>query len=358
MKQLHAAVFCLCVLAALSAVLRAQGTPALTPQQLEANKRVVMEFYRPGITPEERIALIHRDYQQHNQTYVKYAKDKKVSNWQAFAEIRRQQGVDQAAAAAKARQVLVERGPITPAQAPAGNTFHILYAEGPLVVRIAQRWAPDPASPMSFYENFFWDTFEVRDGKLYEHWDAGVIADPNARPNPNPPPAAAASTVPVTWPPAAAVPAPGCTATPEQVAENKRIASRFFQTNGAERLALIDPTYIQHNPVFRRHAVQNRMSDYDTVKAAMGGTPIGGPAPAAAPQQAGPQPPAANMLEKVIGACDVVTIIHKVYRRDPTQAAGTFYDTYTWDTFRVRNGKLVEHWDGATLPAATPAGTN
>ena len=34
------------------------------------------------------------------------------------------------------------------------------------------------------------------------------------------------------------------------------------------------------------------------------------------------------------------------------------YDTYTWDTFRVRNGKLVEHWDGATLPAATPAGTN
>jgi hypothetical protein len=47
----------------------AQQAPQPTPAQLEANKKVAMEFYRPGITPEERIALIHRDYQQHNATY-------------------------------------------------------------------------------------------------------------------------------------------------------------------------------------------------------------------------------------------------------------------------------------------------
>jgi predicted SnoaL-like aldol condensation-catalyzing enzyme len=94
------------------------------------------------------------------------------------------------------------------------------------------------------------------------------------------------------------------------------------------------------------------------VKRAIGGATIGAPAPQ--PQaQAGPQPPAGNPLERVIGACDVVTIIHKVYRQDPTQPAGTFYDTYTWDAFRVRNGKLVEHWDGVTLPAqATATSTN
>ena len=53
-----------------------------------------------------------------------------------------------------------------------------------------------------------------------------------------------------------------------------------------------------------------------------------------------------------------MTIIHKGYRQDPTKPAGTFYDTYTWDTFRVRNGKLVEHWDGVTLPPVTATGTN
>jgi predicted SnoaL-like aldol condensation-catalyzing enzyme len=358
MKFLASSLAIALTCASLSLVARQQPQPSADEQQ--AKMRVVMEFYRPGITPEERIALIHRDYQQHNQFYVKYAKDRNISNFEAFSQIRRQQGVDQAAAAAKAREVAAARGPITPAQAPApaGNTFHILYAEGNLVVRIAQRWAPDPASPQSFYENFFGDTFEVRDGKLYEHWDAGLIADPNARPNPNPPPPAAASTVPVPWPPAAAVPAPGCTATPPQVAENKRIASRFFQVAGAERLALIDETYIQHNPVFRRYAIQNRISDYETVKRAIGGTPVGQPGTQA--QASGPQPPAGNPLERVVGACDVVTIIHKVYRQDPTAPPGTFYDSYTWDTFRVRNGKLVEHWDGVTLPAqaAGPVGSS
>jgi len=327
--------------------LTAQQPAQTTAAEQQAKIRQVMEFYRPGITPEERIALIHPNYQQHNQTYVKYSKDHNVSAFQAFAEIRRQQGRDQEAAAERAKQVLAERGPITPAQAPAGNTFHILYAEGDLVVRIAQRWAPDPESPMSFYENFFWDTFEVRDGKLYQHWDAGVIADPNAPATPAP--AFAASTVPVVWPPAAAVPAPGCTATPEQVAANKQIASKFFQVAGADRLALIDSSYVQHNPVFRRYAIRNRMSDYETVKAAMAGA---AGLSQAAPPPAGPQPPPGNVLERVVGACDVVTIIHKAYRQDPTMAPGNFYDTYSFDTFRVRNGKLVEHWDGVTLPPA------
>jgi predicted SnoaL-like aldol condensation-catalyzing enzyme len=58
--------------------------------------------------------------------------------------------------------------------------------------------------------------------------------------------------------------------------------------------------------------------------------------------------------------CDLVTIVHKNYRQDPTAPAGTFYEVFTFDTFRVRNGKLVEHWDGAVInpPAATgaPAG--
>jgi hypothetical protein len=39
----------------------------------------------------------------------------------------------------------------------------------------------------------------------------------------------------------------------------------------------------------------------------------------------GPQPPAGNTLEIVTSECDLVTIIHKNYRQDPTAAPGTSY---------------------------------
>ena len=47
-------------------------------------------------------------------------------------------------------------------------------------------------------------------------------------------------------------------------------------------------------------------------------------------------------------------MIHKNYRQDPTAEAGKFYEVFTFDTFRVRNGKLVEHWDGAVINPPTP----
>jgi predicted SnoaL-like aldol condensation-catalyzing enzyme len=44
------------------------------------------------------------------------------------------------------------------------------------------------------------------------------------------------------------------------------------------------------------------------------------------------------------------------YRQDPTAAPGTWYQAYTFDTWRVRNGKIVEHWDNAVInPPAPPA---
>ena len=69
----------------------------------------------------------------------------------------------------------------------------------------------------------------------------------------------------------------------------------------------------------------------------------------------GPQPPAGNPLEVVMAECDVVTIVHKNFRQDPTAAPGTWFEVFTFDTFRVRNGKLVEHWDGAVITPPAPA---
>jgi len=152
-------------------------------------------------------------------------------------------------------------------------------------------------------------------------------------------------------------PTPGCTATPAQLEENKKVALAFFRTTGADRVALADPSYKQHNPAFKKRAEENKVSDYEEFKntfLAQAGRQ-GGPGRGAA---AGPQPPPGNQLEVVTAECDIVTTIHKAYRQDPTAEPGKFYEVFTFDSFRVRNGKLVEHWDGAVInpPAAAPAG--
>lgn len=158
-------------------------------------------------------------------------------------------------------------------------------------------------------------------------------------------------------------PAAGCTATPAQLEENRKAALAFFAPN-ADRVALADPTYKQHNPAFVKGGREAGLSDYDYFKSRFGGAAAnrGGGAPAGAARAggapAGPQPPQAAPYEFAVAQCDTVFILRKQYRQDPTAAPGTFYEAYSFDTFRVRNGKLVEHWDMAVInpPAAAPAG--
>ena len=151
-------------------------------------------------------------------------------------------------------------------------------------------------------------------------------------------------------------PTPGCTATPAQIEQVRQAGIAFTRSTGAARVALADPSYKQHNPAFVKGAREAGMSDYDYFKARFGGPPAaraGGPAPAA---NAAPAPPPGNPTEIVMVECDLVTVIHKNNRQDPTAAPGTFYEVFTFDTFRVRNGKLVEHWDGAVINPPAPAG--
>ena len=131
----------------------------------------------------------------------------------------------------------------------------------------------------------------------------------------------------------------------------------FFRPGitGPDRVALADPSYKQHNPAFVKGAREAGQGDYDYFKSRFGGPPRqGGPGPGRG-QADGPQPPAGNPLEIVMAECDVVTVIHKNFRQDPTAAPGTWYEVFTFDTFRVRNGKLVEHWDGAVINPPAPA---
>lgn len=148
-------------------------------------------------------------------------------------------------------------------------------------------------------------------------------------------------------------PAPGCTATPEQLAENKKVASEFFRVTGDARVALADPSYKQHNPAFKKRAADRKISDYEEFVNSFSSAALAARPPA--PASTGPQPPPGNPYEVVTAECDIVTFVRKAYLQDPTAPPGTFYEAFTFDSFRVRNGKLVEHWDSAVIPPPAPS---
>ena len=163
--------------------------------------------------------------------------------------------------------------------------------------------------------------------------------------------AAAPAAAQAPFNPTIVTPAAGCTATPAQLAEAKKTALQFFAP-GADRVALADPTYKQHNPAFVKGAREAGMNDYDYFKSRFGGPPAargGGGGRPGGPAADGPTPPPGNPTEVVVAECDTVVIIHRNVRQDPTAAPGTWYEAFTFDAFRVRNGKLVEHWDTAVI---------
>jgi hypothetical protein len=154
-------------------------------------------------------------------------------------------------------------------------------------------------------------------------------------------------------------PAPGCTSTPAQLEATKKAALDFAFLTGEAKVALADPSYIQHQPVQHKRAQAEGITDYEIFKRTFLGQ-AAAPAPAAGAAAgrgatAGPQPPAGNRAEIVLVQCDIVSVIHSVYLQDPTAAPGTFYEAFTFDAYRVKNGKVTEHWDANTIPPPAPA---
>jgi predicted SnoaL-like aldol condensation-catalyzing enzyme len=143
-----------------------------------------------------------------------------------------------------------------------------------------------------------------------------------------------------------------------QAQADKKLAEKVFApgTNPEDVVKLLAPDYIQHNPMFVRFGELNNVQGRDAFKLFIdtltrlhgGGNPFGPP-----PGTRGPKPPPGDMLYKVMADGDMVTIVHKRYLPDP-QHAGKFYETFSFDTYRVQNGLLAEHWDDATIPAKLP----
>lgn len=136
--------------------------------------------------------------------------------------------------------------------------------------------------------------------------------------------------------------------------ENKKLAARMFQqpTNPndiGKGIDMMDPGYVQHNPEFKRFGEVNHLHGREEFTALMP-LMMRGDGPFAPPP---PDAPKGNPVYKVLADCDMVVVIQQRFLPDP-QYKGKYYEAFWFDAWRVKNGKLAEHWDPAEIPSRPP----
>lgn len=134
-----------------------------------------------------------------------------------------------------------------------------------------------------------------------------------------------------------------------QLEANKKVAMRFFNDNifaNPEKIdEVIHPDYIQHNPMFQRFNEENNVSGREGLKKFLASMAAGRGQGKKGPPPGGGAPTPPNRMVTAEG--DLVTVISSRNMMDKDSKP---YTAFSFDTWRVKDGKLYEHWDGATLP--------
>jgi predicted SnoaL-like aldol condensation-catalyzing enzyme len=140
----------------------------------------------------------------------------------------------------------------------------------------------------------------------------------------------------------------GCSA--KQIEDNKALAKLFDMKNDPNvAYQKMSPDYIQHNPIAKRIGEVNNVSGRDEFKLLLElkDKGIGGPPPRL------PGQPAEDIYHYVMADCDHLFLLKKIYLPDP-QHKGEFYEAFNFDFWRIKDGKLVEHWDDVKIPQNVP----
>ena len=129
-----------------------------------------------------------------------------------------------------------------------------------------------------------------------------------------------------------------------QFEANKNVVREFYKHFPADPEAasqVLADDYVEHAPRFvgynQVHHVSGKQGFLQATKSILGGISRGGEKGA----------PPVRVPELTMAEGDLVTFIWKRPVTDPTNPSQT-YDAFTFDTYRVKNGKLAEHWDAGT----------
>jgi predicted SnoaL-like aldol condensation-catalyzing enzyme len=205
----------------------------------------------------------------------------------------------------------------------------IVMHDGDLVFAVYRGMRPDPDAPDSTYEAFAFESVRIRDGKFSEHWDQVRLAPGWMTPAPrqerqnDAAPATggrrgnAAAATPETPPPPVPQPAPGCTAPSAQLATNRKLVVSLLEGPAVNLKPRLAADFTDHSP---RGLLR-------------------GPAPE-------PAAVSARTVDHVLAECDYVSIVWKQVLRDPDTPSRT-WEAFTFDTVRIRDGQLAEHWDSS-----------
>ena len=287
----------------LAASLLAQQGPANVAN--EPPKQLILRFFGFQGTREERAAQTQTpDYIQHNPRFLRMDEITGARGNQAW--VRAGEEAQRRGLQLVALNGIGLRNPI------------ILIGEGDLVHAVYRGNIPDPAAPGSTYEAFAFESFRVRDAKFSEHWDQ-VRLEPGWM-NPRPPaPAqpgaragggAAGRGQQAAAPPPPPEPPTGCSAAPATIAANKQLVTSYFaESNAARRGELLAGGYVDHSP-----------------------------------RKVDPPPSPPRSRDHIVAECDYVSVVWKQVLPDPDNPART-WEAFTFDAFRIRDGRIVEHWD-------------
>lgn len=129
-----------------------------------------------------------------------------------------------------------------------------------------------------------------------------------------------------------------------QFESNKNLVREFYKHFPADPEAaaqLLADDYIEHAPRFVEYNQVNQTSGkqgfMQATKNILGGLGRGG----------GKGAPAVRVPELTLAEGDLVTFIWKRSVPDPKDQSKT-YEGFSFDTYRIKNGKMAEHWDAGT----------
>jgi len=149
---------------------------------------------------------------------------------------------------------------------------------------------------------------------------------------------------------------PAATCDKATIEANKKLVTSIFSPTSREGdgikkfYDLMDPGYVQHNPEFRRFGEINNLHGREEFMALM-------PMMMSAEGAFAPPPadaPKGNPMYKVIADCEMIVVLQQKYLPDP-QYKGKYYEAFWFDAWRIKNGKLAEHWDPAEIPKVLPS---